>query len=134
MIIDLNNKIKDLKLYDFVIEKIAQKSKNQLDLKLYHPALNFSIQAKFEKKFNLKLTNLELDDLINETILRLKKYIDLQYDSNDSELIIEKENDIIINELKEKINAYIKDDLILNNFIKQYSFINSEVQSIYEEF
>ncbi|MDV3197808.1 MAG: hypothetical protein Q8879_01905 [Candidatus Phytoplasma australasiaticum] len=134
MIIDLNNKIKDLKLYDFVIEKIAQKSKNQLDLKLYHPALNFSIQAKFKKKFNLKLTNLELDDLINETILRLKKYIDLQYDSNDSELIIEKENDIIINELKEKINAYIKDDLILNNFIKQYSFINSEAQSIYEEF
>ncbi|MDV3182407.1 MAG: hypothetical protein Q8869_00845, partial [Candidatus Phytoplasma australasiaticum] len=49
MIIDLNNKIKDLKLYDFVIEKIAQKSKNQLDLKLYHPALNFSIQAKFKE-------------------------------------------------------------------------------------
>ncbi|MDV3193434.1 MAG: hypothetical protein Q8863_02865, partial [Sweet potato little leaf phytoplasma] len=68
-----NNKIKDLKLYDFVIEKIAQKSKNQLDLKLYHPALNFSIQAKFKEKLNLKLTNLELDDLINETVLRLKK-------------------------------------------------------------
>ncbi|MDV3170653.1 MAG: hypothetical protein Q8811_02760, partial [Candidatus Phytoplasma australasiaticum] len=59
--------------------------------------------------------------------------IDLQYDSDDSELIIEKENDTIINELKEKINAHIKDDLILHNFIKQYSFINIEVQSIYEE-
>ncbi|MDV3190806.1 MAG: hypothetical protein Q8838_02775 [Candidatus Phytoplasma australasiaticum] len=39
----------------------------------------------------------------------------------------------LVNELKEKINAHIKDDLILHNFIKQYLFINNEVQIIYEE-